>query len=836
MTEIAVWVAGGVGLSIVLRAGALYSGTDRLAFVLVALIGAGLSLGIVELAVRARRALRFEREIERLPGAPTEADVEAASPEIRSVLRARIAGVPSAPAAQPYASYLLGLLVMIGLLGTFMGLFESLRGAREALGTSGDVAALRAALAAPMTGLSRAFGTSAAGVSASAMLGLALVIARRGESRAFAALSSYAAGPLARLTVARRTLDALEAIAHQGASLPAASEAMTRGAAALSDVAREVGVALERTTHTVGEDLRSVARSVREDLQGASQSSARAVAEAVSPRLEAAVTRVIETTAAQASATIARFDAASEARIAREATHAAALAERVERAVEAVVAAHREQAVALRDDVAREAKSVVDAVVAGRELLAEAEAERARTIAAAMTETAVAVGSRLEQTALEIGRTLSDTMTATELRLDALREAVARDTKSVIETVVANREQLADAEAERSRAVASALTDTAAAVGAQLQHIALDISKSLADALASTELALEAHRTHATEQDAARVARFDRVVERLESSAQSIGERFEGTAATFGESLAATARTIESRLTESTLASMTQFDALLARVDSSTASLDASLTGTAHGVTKVLVEAAEQMVTAQSLGAEQLSTYVEKLAAVRAELRADDDARAERIAEGTEARLEGLARTVSEALATSMEKVVASAQAAPEAAARVIAESADRLRAEAEANAERDARLELLVERLDALATAIDARGAEHTDKVSALTERLQETYAQSAAALEKGGVELTSTAELFGASVDKYREASDKWLTGLSVLRAAAERAAQGDAQDMLAAYLEQTREVFDHTLQFQRQLFNELRRVESREFAPPRLLPTGTEAEAEE
>jgi hypothetical protein len=785
MTEIAVWVAGGVGLSIVLRAGALYSGTDRLAFMLVALIGAGLTLGVIELAMRARRALRFEREIEQLPASPTEADVDAASPEIRSVLRARIAGLPSAPAAQPYASYLLGLLVMIGLLGTFMGLFESLRGAREALGTSGDVAALRAALAAPMTGLSRAFGTSAAGVSASAMLGLALVIVRRGESRAFAALSTYSAGPLASLTIARRTLAALETIAMQGASLPAASEAMTRGAAAIADVARDVGTALERTTQTVGDDLRGIAQSVREDLRGASQSSARAVAEAVSPRLEAAVTRVVESTAAQAASTIARFDAASDARIAREAAHADALAARVDKAVESVVAAHRDQATSLREEIAREAKTVVDAVVAGRELLAEAEAERARTIAAAMTETASTIGARLEQTTLELGKNLGDTLAATELRFDALREAVARDTKSVIETVVVNRELLADAEAERTRAMAAALTDTAAAVGEQLRTIALDISKSLGDTLASTELALEAHRAHALKQETERAARFD---------------------------------------------------ALLARVDASTTSLDASLGSTAQKLSSVLVDTAEQMATAQSLGAEQLAAYVEKLAAVRDELRADDDARADRIAAQTEARLQELARTVSEALATSMEKVVASAQAAPEAAARVIAESADRLRAEAEANAERDARLELLVERLDALATAIDARGAEHTDKVSELTAQLQETYAQSAAALEKGGVELTSTAELFGASVDKYREASDKWLTGLSVLRAAAERAAQGDAQDMLAAYLEQTREVFDHTLQFQRQLFNELRRVEQRDFAPTRLLPTGTEAEAEE
>ena len=84
----------------------------------------------------------------------------------------------------------------------------------------------------------------------------------------------------------------------------------------------------------------------------------------------------------------------------------------------------------------------------------------------------------------------------------------------------------------------------------------------------------------------------------------------------------------------------------------------------------------------------------------------------------------------------------------------------------------------------------------------------------EAAEALARGGEGIGALGELFGASVDRYREASDKWLTGLSVMRAAAERAATGDAQDLLAAYLEQTREVFDHTVQFQRQLFAELRK----------------------
>ena len=374
--------------------------------------------------------------------------------------------------------------------------------------------------------------------------------------------------------------------------------------------------------------------------------------------------------------------------------------------------------------------------------------------------------------------------------------------------MVAGRELLGEAEAERARTIAVSMTETAAAVGAQLRDTTIELARSLGDTFAATERALEAHRVHATEQDVERTRHLEGAIE-----------------------------VIASRLTESTLQTTARFDALLGKLDTSSASLDDVLRATSRDLAEILSDTAAKTGRASSSTAEHLATYVEKLGAVRDELRADDDARAERIAASTEARLEELARTVSDALATSMERVVASASAAPEAAARLIEDAAVRLRAEGEANAERDARLELLVERLDVLATAIDARGVEHTDRANELATKMQETFDRSAAALERGGVDLSSTADLFGASVDKYREASDKWLTGLTVLRSAAEHAAQGDAQDMLAAYLEQTREVFDHTLQFQRQLFNELRRLDSREFAPPRLLATGTEgAEAEE
>ena len=57
------------------------------------------------------------------------------------------------------------------------------RGTGIALENATDVEAIRASLAAPVKGLGLAFGTSVAGVAASAMLGLMSALSRRERQR-----------------------------------------------------------------------------------------------------------------------------------------------------------------------------------------------------------------------------------------------------------------------------------------------------------------------------------------------------------------------------------------------------------------------------------------------------------------------------------------------------------------------------------------------------------------------------------------------------------------------------------------------------------------------------
>ncbi|HWL27985.1 MAG TPA: DUF802 domain-containing protein, partial [Burkholderiaceae bacterium] len=98
---------------------------------------------------------------------------------LRSAVRLRIQGERVGLPGPALAPYLTGLLVLLGMLGTFLGMVVTLRGTGLALESATDLQAIRASLAAPVQGLGFAFGTSIAGVATSAMLGLLSALCRR---------------------------------------------------------------------------------------------------------------------------------------------------------------------------------------------------------------------------------------------------------------------------------------------------------------------------------------------------------------------------------------------------------------------------------------------------------------------------------------------------------------------------------------------------------------------------------------------------------------------------------------------------------------------------------
>ncbi len=190
MIRTAIVLTGLAGLVVVGYTARFYAAMgDRLATGLCLLMGGVVVMGVVELLRHHLRAVRFQRELVDVKKAGTLEAIDGATPMLRAILHARLDRVPYALPVPSFTPYLIGLCVMLGLLGTFLGLFETLRGASSVLQSSADVEALRQGLAQPMAGLMRSFGTSAAGVTTSAMLGLASVFGRRSIARRRAASS-----------------------------------------------------------------------------------------------------------------------------------------------------------------------------------------------------------------------------------------------------------------------------------------------------------------------------------------------------------------------------------------------------------------------------------------------------------------------------------------------------------------------------------------------------------------------------------------------------------------------------------------------------------------------
>ncbi len=115
---------------------------------------------------------------------------------LRTAVRLRVDGERLGLPGPALTPYLVGLLVLLGMLGTFLGMVVTLNGTGLALESATDVQTMRDSLAAPVRGLGLAFGTSVAGVAASALLGLMSALSRRERVNASQALDALVATTL----------------------------------------------------------------------------------------------------------------------------------------------------------------------------------------------------------------------------------------------------------------------------------------------------------------------------------------------------------------------------------------------------------------------------------------------------------------------------------------------------------------------------------------------------------------------------------------------------------------------------------------------------------------
>ncbi|HHX4533291.1 TPA: DUF802 domain-containing protein [Burkholderia contaminans] len=176
--DLVVFVAGLLAVGWI---GVGYVASNPLAAAVTLLIAACYVAGAWELLRYRQATATLSRAVAGLTEPPAKLDtwLDTLHPGLRGAVRARVEGARVALPGPSLTPYLVGLLVLLGMLGTLLGMVVTLKGTGAALESATDLDAIRASLIAPVKGLGFAFGTSIAGVATSAMLGLLSALVRR---------------------------------------------------------------------------------------------------------------------------------------------------------------------------------------------------------------------------------------------------------------------------------------------------------------------------------------------------------------------------------------------------------------------------------------------------------------------------------------------------------------------------------------------------------------------------------------------------------------------------------------------------------------------------------
>ncbi|WP_323751487.1 DUF802 domain-containing protein [Marinobacter sp.] len=296
MSRLFFFLAFVTGLAVTAWIGQRFIDSDLLALSVTIIIAVVYSLGFVELMGFRSTTRTLSQKLNSTPESREQlAGWLSGLPEqVQFSVQRRIDGHFAALPSPQFTPYLVGLLVMLGLLGTFAGMIVTLSGAASALDGSTELSAIRSALAAPIAGLSLAFGTSIAGVAASAMLGLASTLSRRERLQVSRQLDKTLRQRLHHLSADHQRQQAFKAMESQAEALPKMASAMEAMTARMEQLGQQLEQSLTQNQQefhsTVGNHYQSLADSVAESLEKTLESSTRLTAERIEPIVSDAMT------------------------------------------------------------------------------------------------------------------------------------------------------------------------------------------------------------------------------------------------------------------------------------------------------------------------------------------------------------------------------------------------------------------------------------------------------------------------------------------------------------------------------------------------------------------
>ncbi len=288
-----------LGAMAIVWVGTGFWGSHGLALTMTAVIAMVYGFGAFELHRFRQATLNLANALEAIPDNLSQlgdwlANVPAS---LRNSVRLRVEGERSVLPGPALTPYLVGLLVMLGMLGTFLGMVVTLNGAVFALEGTNDLTAMRSVFAAPIKGLGLAFGTSVAGVAASAMLGLMSALSRRDRMQVAQLLDSKIATVLRDFSLTHQRQETYKALQLQSIALPAVADKMQDMMMQMENLSLALNERLlsnqDRFQEKFHTEVKSVyaelARSVGQSLRESLAQNAQVAAQNITPVMEAAM-------------------------------------------------------------------------------------------------------------------------------------------------------------------------------------------------------------------------------------------------------------------------------------------------------------------------------------------------------------------------------------------------------------------------------------------------------------------------------------------------------------------------------------------------------------------
>ncbi|MGE0098730.1 MAG: hypothetical protein AB7S86_10305 [Hydrogenophaga sp.] len=417
-----------LGLVAIAWVGSGFVGTSAIALAMTVLIGAVYLLGAQE--IRRFRAVTasLAQALNHVPQPLERLDDWLASvpTALQNAVRQRVQGERGVLPGLALTPYLIGLLVMLGMLGTFLGMVVTFKGVVFTLEGSADLQAIRSALATPIKGLGLAFGTSVVGVATSAMLGLMSALSRRERQEVARQLDTLTATTLHPFSLAHQRLETFKALQQQAGALPAVVNqlgALMEQMERRSQQQDEQLLARQAHFHReASEAFSGLARSVEQSLKESLAASARAAGESLQPVVTSAMNAITQDTTRQHQ----RVNDAVQAQM-------ASLTERLEERQAAWAASLQTLATTLQGEWKQAGAQTLQQQQAANDQLAQTATLWRNELATLRSEESArgeAVMQRLLHTAAEAPRAAAQVMTQLRSEMSALTE---RDNRALQE-------------------------------------------------------------------------------------------------------------------------------------------------------------------------------------------------------------------------------------------------------------------------------------------------------------------------------------------------------------------------------------------------------------------